>query len=160
MKKTINGNTQLGRACNRALTLGRASTAAAEAYAEARSIAVVEIAKANIVLRRGDALLLAQGEVTGRDKVSTSVNPADVEVALSDASIGVAEAIRRGILKVDLAALRKSNLDVQISEERDIGVPVFAPTPTADESANENNLEKALRESVRAAKRNTKTNVA
>lgn len=66
MKKTINGNTALGRACNRALTLGRASTAAAEAYAEARSIAVVEIAKSNIVLRRGDALLLAQGEIAGR----------------------------------------------------------------------------------------------
>lgn len=60
---------------------------------------------------------------------------------------------------MDLAALKKSGLNVQISEERDIGVPVFSPTPTADESANEN-LEKVLRESVRAAKRNTKTNVA
>lgn len=138
MKTKVNGNTALGRACNRALDLGRAASAAADAYSEARSLAVVEIAKSNIVLRRGDALLLAQGEVTGRDKVSTSVDPLDVEVALSEADISIAGAIRRGILKVDLATLRKACPDIKVTEERDIGVPVFSPHPTADEAAAAN----------------------
>lgn len=138
MKTKVNGNTALGRACNRALELGRAASAAADAYSDARSVAVVEIAKANIVLRRGDALLLAQGEVTGRDKVSTSVAPLDVEVALNEAGISIAGAIRRGILKVDLATLRKACPDIKVTEERDIGVPVFSPHPTADEAAAAN----------------------
>lgn len=134
MKTKVNGNTALGRVCNRALDLGRAASAAADAYSEARSLAVVEIAKAGVVLRRGDALLLSHGEISGRDKVNTSVDPLDVEVALEEADLTISGAIRRGILKVDLATLLKACPDIKVTEQRDIGVPVFSPTPVADKA--------------------------
>lgn len=138
MKTKINGNTALGRALNRALELGRAATAAAEDYAAARSVAVVAIAQGGIALRRGDALLLAGGEVSGRDKVTVTAHSGEVEHALSTAGISVADAIDRGLIKVDVTALRRhiaagSLGNVTITEEREIGTPVFTPLAVADD---------------------------